>query len=156
MLILSSSSNEISGHSYFSQRNIFGIQLTLSCLNISFHRTMFSFSTEIMTLKVKVKVKSLSRVPLFPTPWTVAYQAPASHGIFQARVLEWIAIAFYRGSSRCANMLLLSVLTLGHVVHESWIFSGYPYPKTIQAKYKKASMLPSPSPCGSLHNRPMH
>ena len=24
-------------------------------------------------LKVKVKVKSLSRVPLFVTPWTVAY-----------------------------------------------------------------------------------
>ena len=28
--------------------------------------------------KVKVKVKSLSRVPLFGTPWTVAYQAPPS------------------------------------------------------------------------------
>ena len=30
--------------------------------------------------KVKVKVKSLSRVPLFATPWTVAYQAPPSMG----------------------------------------------------------------------------
>ena len=39
------------------------------------------------------KVKSLSRVRLFVTPWTVAYQAPLSvHGIFQARVLEWVAI----------------------------------------------------------------
>ena len=28
--------------------------------------------------KVKVKVKSFSRVPLFGTPWTVAYQAPPS------------------------------------------------------------------------------
>ena len=28
--------------------------------------------------KVKVKVNSLSRVPLFGTPWTVAYQAPPS------------------------------------------------------------------------------
>ena len=28
--------------------------------------------------KVKVKVKSLSCVPLFGTPWTVAYQAPPS------------------------------------------------------------------------------
>ena len=35
----------------------------------------------------KVKVKSLSRVRLFATPWTV-------HGIFQARVLERGAIAF--------------------------------------------------------------
>ena len=29
---------------------------------------------------VKVKVKSLSRVRLFATPWTVAYQAPPSMG----------------------------------------------------------------------------
>ena len=28
--------------------------------------------------KVKVKVKSLSHVRLFATPWTVAYQAPPS------------------------------------------------------------------------------
>ena len=85
------------------------------------------------------KVKSLSHVQLFATPWTVAYQAPLSvgfsrqeywsglpfpspmqesesevaqsrltfhdpmecslpgssvHGLFQARVLEWGAIAF--------------------------------------------------------------
>ena len=29
---------------------------------------------------LKVKVKLLSRVRLFPTPWTVAYQAPLSMG----------------------------------------------------------------------------
>ena len=40
----------------------------------------------------KVKAKSLSRVRLFATPWTVAYQAPQSMGFFQARVLEWGAI----------------------------------------------------------------
>ena len=33
-----------------------------------------------MTCKVKVKIKSLSRVRLFVTPWTVAYQAPPSVG----------------------------------------------------------------------------
>ena len=42
----------------------------------------------------KVKVKSLSRVRLFTTPWTTAYQAPPSMEFFQARVLEWVAIAF--------------------------------------------------------------
>ena len=84
-----------------------------------------------------MKVKLLSYVRLFPTPWTVAYQAPQSmefsrqeywsglpfpspmrenevaqscltlpdpmdcslpgssiHGIFQPRVLEWVAISF--------------------------------------------------------------
>ena len=42
----------------------------------------------------KVKVNSLSRVRLFATPWPVAYQVPPSMGFFQARVLEWGAIAF--------------------------------------------------------------
>ena len=64
----------------------------------------------------KVKVKSLSRVRLFATPWTVAYQALPScslsgssiHGIFQARVLEWIAISFSRGSSRPRNRTQVS------------------------------------------------
>ena len=31
-----------------------------------------------MVLNLKVKVKSLSHVQLFATPWTVAYQAPPS------------------------------------------------------------------------------
>ena len=46
--------------------------------------------------KGKVKVKSLSRVRLFATPWSAACQAPPSMGFFQARVLEWGAIAFSR------------------------------------------------------------
>ena len=35
------------------------------------------------------------------TPWTVTYQAPqvTVHEVFQARVLEWVAISFSRGSS---------------------------------------------------------
>ena len=41
----------------------------------------------------KVKVKSLSRIRLFATLWTVAYQASPSMG-FSRRVLEWGAIAF--------------------------------------------------------------
>ena len=43
-------------------------------------------------------MKWLSCVWLFVTPWTVAYEAPPLvHGIFQARVLEWVAISFSRG-----------------------------------------------------------
>ena len=45
-------------------------------------------------------MKLLSPVQLFATPWTVAYQAPQTtvHGVFQARILEWVAISFSRGS----------------------------------------------------------
>ena len=41
-----------------------------------------------------------SRDRPFAIPWTVAYQSASStHGIFQAKVLEWVAISFSRGSS---------------------------------------------------------
>ena len=38
--------------------------------------------------------KSLSGVQLFATPWTVVY------GVLQARILEWVAFPFSRGSSQ--------------------------------------------------------
>ena len=43
---------------------------------------------------MKVKVKSLSRVRLLATPMDCSLQGSSVRGIFQARVLEWVAIAF--------------------------------------------------------------
>ena len=34
----------------------------------------------------------------FATPWTVAHQGSSVQGIFQARILEWVAVAYSRGS----------------------------------------------------------
>ena len=45
-----------------------------------------------MQSEKKRKVKSLSHVQLFTTPWTAAYQAPPSIGF--SRQEEWGAIAF--------------------------------------------------------------
>ena len=59
--------------------------------------------------KWKVKVKLLSLVGLFATPWTAAYQAPP--GVFQARALEWGAIAFSVGLSY-TNVNISSVFIL--------------------------------------------
>ena len=53
-------------------------------------------------------VKSFSCVWLFATAWTVACQAPSVHGIFQSRILEWIAISFSRRSSRPRNQTHVS------------------------------------------------
>ena len=88
--------------------------------------------------KWKVKVKSLSHVRPSATPWTAAFQAPPSmgfsrqeywsgvppmdcslpgfsiHGIFQARVLEWIAISFSRGSSWPRNWTGVSCIAGTH------------------------------------------
>ena len=40
---------------------------------------------------------------LFATPWTVAHQAPLSMEILQAKILEWVAISCFRGSSQPRN-----------------------------------------------------
>ena len=44
------------------------------------------------------------------TPWTVAHQAPLLHGISQARILEWVAIAYSRGSSRPRDWIHISCI----------------------------------------------
>ena len=51
-------------------------------------------------MKEKVKMKSLSPFRLFVIPLSVAYQASSFMGFFQARVPEWVAISFSRGSSQ--------------------------------------------------------
>ena len=57
-------------------------------------------STRADMVHLLCEVKSLSRVRLFATPWTVTRQAPLSMGFFnQAGILEWAAIPFSRGSS---------------------------------------------------------
>ena len=53
---------------------------------------------------------SLSRVRLFATPWTVACQAPLSMGILHARILEWVAIPFSRGSSQPRDQTRVSFI----------------------------------------------
>ena len=49
------------------------------CTHIVYTNTLF---LHIYTV-TKVKVKLLSRVRLFATPWTVAYQAPPSMGFLR-------------------------------------------------------------------------
>ena len=54
--------------------------------------------------KWKLKVTSLSCVRLLVTPWTACSPPGSSiHGIFQARVLEWGAIAFSWHDVSCHN-----------------------------------------------------
>ena len=59
-----------------------------------YHITSFLRKPYFRTLssKWKVKVKSLSRVRLFATPWTVAYQAPPSMGFFRQEC--WSGLPF--------------------------------------------------------------
>ena len=44
---------------------------------------------------IKVKVKSISRVQLWD-PMNCSLPGSSVHGIFQARILKWVAISFSR------------------------------------------------------------
>ena len=42
------------------------------------------------------------------TPWTAASQALLSIGILQARILEWVAVSYSRGSSQAKDQIHVS------------------------------------------------
>ena len=44
------------------------------------------------------------------TPWTVACHTPLSLGIFQARILEWVAMPSSRGSSQTRDLTQVSYI----------------------------------------------
>ena len=52
------------------------------------------FLLQCMKVKVKVKVKVAQSYPALSNPMNCSLPGSSVHGIFQARVLEWCAIAF--------------------------------------------------------------
>ena len=62
-------------------------------------------SLPMSQLFATLEVKSLSRVRLFATPWTSSLPGSSLHGILQARVLEWDAIAFSHNALHILNFL---------------------------------------------------
>ena len=74
-------------------------QFVMGCRNQHLSSTCYPFWPMCLPEVKWSEVKSLSCVWLFATPWTVAHQAPLCMRFFQARILEWVAIFFSRGSS---------------------------------------------------------
>ena len=54
--------------------------------------------------------------PIFVTPWTVAHLAPLPMGILQARILEWFAISFFKGSSQPRDWIQVSHIAGGFFI----------------------------------------
>ena len=63
-----------------------------------------------MEMKEVWKSQSLSRVQFFATPWT-SLSGTSVHGILQARILEWVAIPFSRGSSQPRDQTQVSCIS---------------------------------------------
>ena len=55
---------------------------------------------------------------LFTTPWTAACQAPLSTRILQARILEWVAMPSFRGSSQLREWTQVSLVAGGFFTTE--------------------------------------
>ena len=86
------------------------IELNLKATTMNIPVTfLYFYMYKYMYIFEKI-VKSLSRVRLFPTPWTVVCQAPLSTGIIQAGILEWVAIFFSRRSSQPRDQTRVSHL----------------------------------------------
>ena len=64
------------------------------------------------------------------TPWTVALQAPLSMGILQARILEWVAMPFSRGSSQPRDRTHIS-----HIAGRSLLSEPPGEPKCLSLLY---------------------
>ena len=58
----------------------------------------------------EVKWKSLSHVRFFVTPMNCSPPDTSVHGIHQARILEWVAISFSRGSSQFRDWTWVSCI----------------------------------------------
>ena len=92
--------------------------------------------------KWKVKVKSLSRVRLFSTPWTAAYQAPLSMGI--ARQEYWSRVPLPSHIYIYMYKLNLFAATCTNI-HTKWEMWKWQPPPSVHARcchqriYKRAS-----------------
>ena len=70
-------------------------------------------SFDILHLLCCAVLSHFSHVWLFATLWTVAHQAPLSMRIFQARILEWVAMPSSRGSFQLRDQTQVSCVAGG-------------------------------------------
>ena len=104
--------------------------------------------------------------PTLEIPWTVARQAPLSIGILQARIPEWVAISFSRGSTQFRNWTLVSCIA-GRFFTD-WAIREAPFlgkegsydfytvhtdEWCVSASDSEASLKAAPCPISALGNR---
>ena len=66
----------------------------------SFYDTNIVMEGKLSLGKVKMKVLVAQLCPTLCNPMDCSPRGSSVHGILQARILEWVAVPFSRGSSR--------------------------------------------------------
>ena len=121
---------------YLQSHLEFSLKRTLICLDL------FLPSLDLIWVN---EWKSLSRVRLFMTPWVV-------HGILQARILEWGAFPFSRGSSQPRDQTQVSRIAADSLPNElSELFSRTARLLAICPKSSGCFMFLCPCLCCSLY-----
>ena len=62
-------------------------------------------------LVMVVYAKSLKLCPTLCNPMDCSPPGPSVHGIFQARILKWVAMPSSRGSSQCRDQTCVSYIS---------------------------------------------
>ena len=103
----------LSIHMFYFMKNLLNLLIFVYvkvCVHI---KTCTKFSIEVLTTiawKKKVKLKSLSHVQLCNL-MDCSLTGSSIYGIFQARILEWVAISFSRRSSRPRDWTQVSCIS---------------------------------------------
>ena len=97
-----------------------------------------------MSVKWKVKVLVTQSCLIFCDPTNCSPPGSSVHGILQARILEWVAICFSRGSSQSRDQTQVSCIagrlfTIWATMEPTWISSRY---LTLSMTKSKALLLP--------------
>ena len=71
----------------------------------------------LQCMKVKSESEVAQSCPTLSDPMDCSPLGSSIHGIFQARVLEWGAIAFYSPTSKSAERLMIKVNLKEHLIH---------------------------------------
>ena len=74
----------------------------------------------LQCMKVKCEREVAQSCPTLSDPMDCSLPGSSTHGIFQARVLEWVAIAFSVGLHRTLQLQLLQCYWLGHRLGSLW------------------------------------
>ena len=83
-------------------------------------------------------------------PMVCSLPGSSVHGILQARILEWVAIPFSRGSSRLRDWTQICTLWADCLSSE---LSGKPYPHLSSCSNQTGSSRPLTSPIDSLQHQ---
>ena len=96
----------------------------------------------------------LSHVWLFMTPWTVAHIS--DHRIIPARILEWIAISYSRGSSHPRNRTCFSCISCIHRQILPLHHLGNPCRRWLPHNYGKSLTVSNPKGTLVMVMAPQH